>query len=221
MDDSNYDQSRELFDFSKKEKVNNLLKKLILERLKQDLKGKQSGHDKIIESVKADVGELQTIEGLHAFSQKIHKDKDDYFTDFEQLFKATNGLKDFKREKQGFFSTSTKKLEENKNFGDIIDPSVVASDDEENELSLIEDIQADAATGPPDAAASENVQEPEQVGGSKRTHKKIRRRKRTNGKVRRTNRKRTNQKVRRTNGKVRRRTNKKVRRTNKKKSKRR
>ena len=57
-------------------------------------------------------------------------------------------------------------------------------------------------------------------GGSKRTHKKIRRR--TNQKVRRTNQKvrRTNQKVRRrTNGKVRRRTNQKVRRTNKKKSK--
>ena len=71
------------------------------------------------------------------------------------------------------------------------------------------------------------------VGGSKRTHKKIRRRtnrKRTNQKIRRTNQKvrrtngkvrRTNGKVRRTNGKVRRRTNQKVRRTNKKNSKRR
>ena len=120
MDDSNYDQSGGLFGFSKKKKLNKLLKKLISERLDQGLReGDETTYSDIIAAVKKDVENLKDIKDLDEFSGKIqNEDKNEKFKDFKQLFKETNGLKSFKREKQGFFSTSTKKLEENKSFGE-------------------------------------------------------------------------------------------------------
>ena len=120
MDDSNYDQSGGLFGFSKKKKVNKLLKKLISERLNQGLReGDETTYSDIIAAVKKDVEKLKDIKGLDEFSGKIKiEGKDGNFKGFEHLFEETKGLKSFKREKQGFFSTSTKKLEENKSFGE-------------------------------------------------------------------------------------------------------